>query len=86
MGGESGPITKEKKKKKKSQRAGERRVSSLSQLAPDIAALDSVQEVVDFESPKGRKYKILKTTETEAYDPPPGSPKKRRGTLFSVGG
>jgi hypothetical protein len=41
-----------------------------------MPALDSVQEVVDFESPKGEKYKILKTTETDAYDPPLGTPKK----------
>jgi len=52
-------------------------VRSLPQLAPGMPALDSVQEVVDFESPQGDKYKILKTTETDAYDPPLESPKKR---------
>jgi hypothetical protein len=41
-----------------------------------MPALDSVQEVVGFES-KGKKYKILKTTETDAYDPPLEAPKKR---------
>ena len=29
---------------------------------------DSVTEVKDFVSPKGMKYKILKTTETDATD------------------
>lgn len=67
----------QKKKKKKSQRAGDKRVRNLSPLAPGMPALDSVQEVVDFVSPKGRKYKILKTTETDAYDPPLAAPRKR---------
>jgi hypothetical protein len=49
-----------------------------------MPALDSVKKVVDFVSPQKVKYKILKTTETDAYDPPPVPPnaakgKKRRG-------
>jgi hypothetical protein len=52
-------------------------VPRLSQLAPGIPALDNVQQVVDFKSPKGDKYKILKTTETDAYDPSLEAPKKR---------
>jgi hypothetical protein len=42
-----------------------------------MPALDSVKEVVDFVSPQKVKYKILKTTEMDAYDPPPAPPKKR---------
>jgi hypothetical protein len=42
-----------------------------------MPALDSVHEVVDFVSPQGDKYKILKTTEMDAYDPVPPTPKKR---------
>jgi len=41
-----------------------------------MPALDNVKEVVDFVSPQGTKYKILKTTETDAYDPAPPPPKK----------
>jgi hypothetical protein len=42
-----------------------------------MPALDNVKEVVDFVSPQGKKYKILKTTEMDAYDPVPSTPKKR---------
>jgi hypothetical protein len=42
-----------------------------------MPALDSVKEVVDFVSPQNVKYKILKTTEMDAYDPAPAPPKKR---------
>jgi hypothetical protein len=42
-----------------------------------MPALDSVKKVVDFVSPQKVKYKILKTTEMDAYDPPPKAPKKR---------
>jgi hypothetical protein len=42
-----------------------------------MPALDSVKEVVDFVSPQNVKYKILKTTEMDAYDPPLAPPKKR---------
>jgi hypothetical protein len=36
---------------------------------------ESVKESVTFTSPGGRRYKILKTTEQDEYDPPP---KRRR--------
>lgn len=49
----------------------------LAQQATGMPALDSVKEVVDFVSPQGDKYKILKTTETDAYDPAPSAPQKR---------
>jgi hypothetical protein len=42
-----------------------------------MPALDNVHQVVDFVSPQGDKYKILKTTEMDAYDPAPSAPKKR---------
>jgi len=42
-----------------------------------MPAQDSVQEVVDFVSPQGFARKILKTTEIDAYDPPPPARKKR---------
>ena len=48
----------------------------LDQLAPGMPALDNVKEVVDLVSPKHVNYKILKTTETDAYDPIPALPKK----------
>ncbi len=51
-------------------------MSGLSQLETGMPALDNVKEVVDFVSPQGTKYKILKTTETDAYDPAPPPPKK----------
>jgi len=44
-------------------------VSGLSQLTPGMPALDSVKKVIDFVSPEEVKYKILKTTEMDAYDP-----------------
>jgi len=47
-----------------------------------MPALDNVKEVVDFVSPRGTKYKILKTTEVDAYDPSP--PKKPQSTVSSV--
>ena len=46
-----------------------------NQLRTGMPAIDSVQEVVPFESPEGRKFEILKTTERDAYDSPP-KPKK----------
>lgn len=38
-----------------------------------------VKEVVDFVSPGGAKYQILKTTEMDAYDQP-SSPERKAGT------
>jgi hypothetical protein len=47
-----------------------------------MPAEDSIEDVVNFVSPQGVKYKILKTTETDAYDPPLAPPKKggKQGT------
>jgi hypothetical protein len=35
-----------------------------------MPARDGVEEVVNFVSPQGVPYKILKTREVDAYDPP----------------
>ena len=64
-------------RKKKSKRPAGKRGPSLPQLRRGMPAQDSVQEVVDFVSPQGVRYKILKTTEMDAYDPPPPAHKKR---------
>jgi len=42
-----------------------------------MPALDNVKKVVDFVSPQKVKYKILETTEMDAYDPLPAPPKRR---------
>jgi hypothetical protein len=39
---------------------------------PDSASVVSVKT---FTSPKGNRYRIIETNETDAYDPPLGSPK-----------
>jgi hypothetical protein len=64
------------RKKKFKQPAG-KRDAGLDQLRRGMPAKDSVHEVVDFVSPGGVPYKILKTTEMDAYDPPPQAHKKR---------
>jgi hypothetical protein len=43
-----------------------------------MPSLDSVTDVVNFVSPQNVKYKILKTTEMDEYDPIPAPPKKLR--------
>lgn len=47
------------------------------QLRPGMPARDNIQKVRDFVSPEGVPYKILETTEVDAYDPPAIAPKKR---------
>jgi len=47
-----------------------------------MPAQDSVQEVVDFVSPQGVPYTILKTTEMDAYDPPAQMSKRREPPTF----
>jgi hypothetical protein len=42
-----------------------------------MPAPDSVREVVEFISPGRRKYRVLKTTETDAYDGVPGQVRKK---------
>lgn len=65
-------------KKKSSPQGKDKRVGETSQLATGMPALDSVTETADFVSPQGAKYTILKTTETDAYDPPLSTSKKLR--------
>lgn len=65
-------------KKKKLQAGGAAKpVARLPQLRPGMPAPDTVEEVSEFVSPQGDKYKILKTTETDAYDPPLPTKKQR---------
>jgi hypothetical protein len=64
-------------RKKQSKQPVGKRDPGLDQLRRGMPAKDSVQEVVDFVSPHGVPYKILKTTEMDAYDPPPQVRKKR---------
>jgi hypothetical protein len=65
-------------RKKKSKPPASQRTSIPAQLTTGMPARDSVQEVVEFVSPQGVPYKILKTTEMDAYDRPPRADKKRR--------
>lgn len=44
-----------------------------------LPARDSVREVVEFVSPRGKPYRILKTTETDAYDPPVKHSRRQKG-------
>jgi hypothetical protein len=62
-------------RKKKTQQSQTR--LGLAQLATGMPALDNVKKVVDFVSPQKVKYKILETTEMDAYDPLPAPPKRR---------
>lgn len=64
-----------RRKKVKTQPVAKER--DLPQLRRGMPALDNVEEVADFVSPQGDKYKILKTSETDAYDPP--LPRKKPG-------
>jgi hypothetical protein len=73
----SGSLKRSSRKKKAAQT---RKIGSAmsKQLRPGMPARDSVLKVVDFRSPQGDEYKILKTNETDAYDQPPSAKKKRR--------
>ena len=61
------------KKRKTPKTAINPAVDALDQLRPGMPAKDNIQKVVKF----GR-FKILKTTEMDAYDPVP-SPNKKPG-------
>lgn len=52
--------------------------SSASHLRRGMPAENSIRDVVDFVSPQGVPYEILKTSETDAYDPPTPPHKKSR--------
>ena len=47
------------------------------QLRPGMPAADSVQKVIDAESPSGAKFQILRTNERDAYDAPPRAKRAR---------
>jgi hypothetical protein len=65
-------------KKKKARRAASKPAhGALDPLRPGMPAKDSIRKVVAFISPQNVRYKILKTTETDAYDPVSTPPKKR---------
>ena len=69
-----------KSKRKKARKAPHKRTGkALDPLRPGMPAMDSIRAVEDFVSPQNVHYKILKTTETDAYDPVP-TPKKKRGS------
>lgn len=61
-----------RKKKSRPPKGSKKRAAAKrpAQLRAGMPAADSVREVVDFVSPQKVHYKILKTTETDAYDPP----------------
>lgn len=70
----------QKKKKKTASPKTVRQSSSAGlpdQLDTGMPAKDNIRKTVDFISPQGNKYQILKTTESDAYDQIP-EPKKRR--------
>jgi hypothetical protein len=62
-------------RKKKSQKAA----GKPGQHRPGMPAEASVQEVLHFVSPDGVEHEILRTNETDAYDPPLESAKKGGG-------
>lgn len=41
---------------------------------------DSVQQVIDAESPEGAKFQILRTDERDSYDP---APKRKKQSLIA---
>jgi hypothetical protein len=47
---------------------------------PGLPAVDSIRDVVSFVSPQQKEYRILKTTEQDAYDKPAQAkpPRRRR--------
>ena len=69
--------SRKKRKRKKSRQSVNTLVAAMPQPRTGMPAEDSVEEVTDFVSPKGVKYKILKTTEMDGYDATPRSAKKR---------
>jgi hypothetical protein len=67
------------KKKKAEKPANKPAEDVLDQVRRGMPAKDSILKVEDFVSPQNVHYKILKTTETDAYDPVP-EPKKDSGS------
>jgi hypothetical protein len=74
------PTGKKKKPAKKHASGTKKRYyipSVANQLRTGMPAIDSVQNVVQAESPEGHKFEIIRTNERDAYDPPP-NPKKKK--------
>jgi hypothetical protein len=74
------PTGKKKKKPAKKHASGTKKryiPSVANQLRTGMPAIDSVQEVVQAESPEGHKFEIIRTNERDAYDPPP-KPKNKK--------
>ncbi len=44
-----------------------------------LPAPESVEAVIPFTSPKGQKFRILRTNEADSYDPPSAPPGRRAG-------
>jgi hypothetical protein len=57
-----------KSKKKKLRKRPNELTDASDQLQVGMPAKDSIREVVTFVSPQKTRYKILKTTERDAYD------------------
>ena len=59
-------------KKKPPASAKQRQQASSAKAKPraGLPAPENVREVIDFVSPQNKRFKILRTTETDAYDPP----------------
>lgn len=72
-------MSRPQKKRRTSRRAGVKTARGLpGGPRAGLPAKDSVRAVVDFVSPQNVSYKILKTSETDAYDQIPEGKKKRR--------
>jgi hypothetical protein len=74
-----------RKRKKKTRGVANKAALEVEQLRPGMPAADNVEEVLHFVSPEGKEYEILRTSETDPYDPPlqpaksgaPRRPKRR---------
>lgn len=79
----AGPRKKKSAKARKSKKSTPAKNSreEIDQLRRGMPGLDSVRAVEDFVSPENVKYKILKTTEMDAYDlVPTPRPKRKKGS------
>ena len=65
-----------KPKQAKSRKKAEKQVPAevIDHTRAGMPAKENIREVVEAVSPEGKPFRILKTTEMDAYDPP----KKRR--------
>jgi hypothetical protein len=59
-----------KKKPSTSAKQGRQASGAEDKPRPGLPAPENVREVIDFVSPQKKRFKILRTTETDAYDPP----------------